>query len=61
VFYAAEGSDRFWWFGETNNSAHDHVFDEQFRLRLQNVFTFLKCPYPDELDKSVYQLAARRG
>jgi alpha-amylase/alpha-mannosidase (GH57 family) len=59
--YAAEGSDWFWWFGEPNNSAHDHVFDEQFRLRLQNVYTFLKCPYPDELDQSVYQLAAHKA
>jgi alpha-amylase/alpha-mannosidase (GH57 family) len=55
--YAAEGSDWFWWFGEPNSSAHDHVFDEQFRLRLQNVYRMLKHPYPDELDLPVSRLA----
>jgi alpha-amylase/alpha-mannosidase (GH57 family) len=54
--YAAEGSDWFWWFGEPNNSAHDSVFDQQFRLRLQNVYTILGEKYPVDLDKSVTEL-----
>lgn len=54
--YAAEGSDWFWWFGEPNNSAHDSVFDQQFRLRLQNVYTLLGEKYPTEFDMSVTEL-----
>jgi alpha-amylase/alpha-mannosidase (GH57 family) len=54
--YAAEGSDWFWWFGEPNNSAHDSVFDQQFRLRLTNVYTLLGEKYPVELDMSVSEL-----
>lgn len=48
--YAAEGSDWFWWFGEPNNSAQDSIFDQQFRLRLQNVYKILGVAYPPELD-----------
>lgn len=48
--YTAEGSDWFWWFGEPNNSEHDATFDQQFRLRLQNVYKLLGEPYPSILD-----------
>lgn len=58
--YAAEGSDWFWWFGEPNNSAHDDIFDEQFRLRLQNVYTILGVYYPRELDSSIYEQVKRK-
>lgn len=59
--YAAEGSDWFWWFGEPNNSAHDDMFDEQFRLRLQNVYKLLGEPYPEILDISIYdQIAPKK-
>jgi alpha-amylase/alpha-mannosidase (GH57 family) len=51
--YAAEGSDWFWWFGEPNNSAHDSIFDQQFRLRLQNVYKILGHEYPPELDRAI--------
>ncbi len=51
--YAAEGSDWFWWFGEPNNSAHDSIFDQQFRLRLQNVYKILGVVYPPELDMPI--------
>lgn len=54
--YAAEGSDWFWWFGEPNNSAHDHIFDQQFRIRLQNVYKILGHDYPEELDVSVQDM-----
>ncbi len=54
--YAAEGSDWFWWFGEPNNSEHDAMFDQQFRLRLQNVYKLLGETYPQELDKPVHDL-----
>jgi len=58
--YAAEGSDWFWWFGEPNNSAHDAMFDEQFRLRLQNVYKLLGESYPNILDESVYDQVAHK-
>ncbi|MBY0356606.1 MAG: hypothetical protein K2W82_01285 [Candidatus Obscuribacterales bacterium] len=51
--YAAEGSDWFWWFGEPNSSASDHIFDEQFRIRLQNVYKFLGKEYPEHLAKPI--------
>lgn len=51
--YAAEGSDWFWWFGEPNSSAHDAMFDEQFRLCLQHVYQLLGQPHPDALNKPV--------
>lgn len=51
--YTAEGSDWFWWFGEPNNSSDDPVFDQQFRLRLQNVYKLLGQPYPKVLDEPV--------
>jgi alpha-amylase/alpha-mannosidase (GH57 family) len=56
--YTAEGSDWFWWFGEPNNSAHDHVFDQQFRLRLQNVYKLLGQPYPAVLDIPIAEQVA---
>lgn len=54
--YTAEGSDWFWWFGEPNNSAHDNIFDSQFRLRLQNVYSLLGHKYPKELDTPIHEL-----
>ena len=53
--YTAEGSDWFWWFGEPNSSADDPMFDQQFRLRLQNVYKILGQPYPPDLDISVQE------
>ncbi len=57
--YTAEGSDWFWWFGEPNNSEHDHMFDLQFRVRLQNVYKLLGKPYPKELDVALSELAVK--
>lgn len=47
--YIAEGSDWFWWYGDPNVSAQDDLFDEQFRLHLQNVYRVLNEPIPSEL------------
>ncbi|MCG3199323.1 MAG: hypothetical protein GHCLOJNM_03834 [bacterium] len=35
--YVAEGSDWFWWFGESQQSGQDALFDELFRLHLLRV------------------------
>ena len=60
--YAAEGSDWFWWFGKPNTSAHDAIFDEQFRRCLKNVYRILGLPSPAVLDLPVCeQVHAPRG
>lgn len=47
--YIAEGSDWFWWYGDPNVSSQDDLFDEQFRLHLQNVYRVLNEPIPATL------------
>lgn len=49
MIYIAEGSDWFWWFGEGNSSAHDHLFDQAFRTYLQTVYEILAQPVPTGL------------
>jgi alpha-amylase/alpha-mannosidase (GH57 family) len=45
-FYAAEGSDWFWWYGDDQDSGQDHAFDELFRVHLQNVYSYIGLPVP---------------
>ncbi len=47
--YIAEGSDWFWWFGDSHSSAQDGLFDRLFRKHLQNVYTVLGEQPPTEL------------
>lgn len=47
--YIAEGSDWFWWYGDPNFSGQDDLFDEQFRLHLQNVYRVLAEAIPAQL------------
>jgi alpha-amylase/alpha-mannosidase (GH57 family) len=42
--YAAEGSDWFWWYGPDFTIDTDLLFDELFRLHLQNVYRILGVP-----------------
>ncbi len=51
----AEGSDWFWWFGDSHQSAQDVVFDRLFRKHLQNVYTLLDEPAPPELARPISQ------
>ena len=37
----AEGSDWFWWFGDSHSCAQDDLFDQLFRKHLQNVYVWL--------------------
>lgn len=55
----AEGSDWFWWFGEGHDSGQDELFDWQFRLHLQNVYTLMGLPVPEDLFAPL-ETAARR-
>ncbi len=45
----AEGSDWFWWFGDHHHTELDHVWDLQFRLRLQEVYRSLGESVPMDL------------
>ena len=36
--YAAEGSDWFWWYGPDFQTENDKLFDDLFRIHLQNVY-----------------------
>ena len=51
----AEGSDWFWWFGDSHSSAQDALFDQLFRKHLQNVYTLLGDPPPVELSRPISQ------
>ena len=48
--YAAEGSDWFWWYGPDFTIDTDFLFDELFRLHLQNVYRILNIEPPAHLD-----------
>lgn len=58
--YIAEGSDWFWWFGDSHTSAQDGVFDRLFRKHVQNVYTVLGDTPPPELSRPISQAVAHR-
>ena len=45
----AEGSDWFWWFGDHHHTELDAIWDQDFRLRLQEVYRLLGKPIPPAL------------
>ncbi len=53
--YIAQGSDWFWWFGDSHTSAQDSLFDRLFRKHLQNVYTLLGDQPPGELVRPISQ------
>lgn len=53
--YIAEGSDWFWWFGDSHSSAQDVLFDRLFRKHLQNVYALLGDQAPSELARPISQ------
>lgn len=46
-----EGSDWFWWFGETNASSSVNDFDRLFRAQLKNLYKLLERNIPANLDE----------
>ncbi len=46
-----EGSDWFWWFGDSNASDSVRDFDQLFRLQLKNLYKLLKLELPENLDE----------
>ena len=57
----AEGSDWFWWFGDSHHSAQQDLFDRLFRKHLQNVYTLLGDSPPTELSQSIRMAPAAPG
>ena len=53
--YIAEGSDWFWWFGDSHTSAQDALFDRLFRKHLENVYLTLDEQPPGELARPISQ------
>ncbi len=53
--FIAEGSDWFWWFGDSHSSAQDGLFDRLFRKHLQNVYLVLDEQPPTELARPIRQ------
>ncbi|MFZ1936531.1 MAG: glycoside hydrolase family 57 protein [Thermoguttaceae bacterium] len=53
--FIAEGSDWFWWFGDSHQSAQDGLFDRLFRKHLQNVYQVLGEQPPTELSRPIRQ------
>ncbi len=51
----AEGSDWFWWFGDSHQSAQSGLFDRLFRKHLQNVYLALDEEPPTELARPIRQ------
>jgi hypothetical protein len=47
---AAEGSDWFWWYGETAHAADEQFFDALFRSYLMSVYRLLNQEVPDDLN-----------
>ncbi len=48
-----EGSDWFWWFGESNSSESVNDFDQLFRAQLKNLYKLLKLELPDNLNETL--------
>jgi alpha-amylase/alpha-mannosidase (GH57 family) len=51
----AEGSDWFWWYGDSHHCAQNGLFDRLFRKHLQNVYLTLSDPPPSELARPISQ------
>ncbi len=49
----AEGSDWFWWLGETNYTPYIDIFDDMFRFHLRKVYQLLELPVPADLEKPI--------
>jgi alpha-amylase/alpha-mannosidase (GH57 family) len=50
--YIAEGSDWFWWYGDTDDKTFDHLF----RLHLSNLYRFLDKTVPEKLNKAIVRM-----
>ena len=55
--YAAEGSDWFWWYGDTFYTVNEEEFDRLFRKNLKKVLEIIKKPMLDFLHTPVIALS----
>lgn len=56
VFYAAEGSDWNWWYGDDHSSSNDEIFDKLFRQHLMAVYELLGQKIPDNFYKTIKRM-----
>jgi alpha-amylase/alpha-mannosidase (GH57 family) len=47
--YIAEGSDWFWWYGDTHVAENKYDFDIMFRKHLENVYKIMGLKAPDKI------------
>ncbi|HXV69003.1 MAG TPA: hypothetical protein VD738_08770, partial [Nitrospira sp.] len=52
-FYAAEGSDWFWWYGDDFDTDFKSEFDRLFRTHLRNVWLHMGLPPPEQLNQPI--------
>ncbi|MDO8670701.1 MAG: glycoside hydrolase family 57 protein, partial [Dehalococcoidia bacterium] len=57
--YIAEGSDWFWWYYSQNDSGQDHLFDQEFRGHLSNVYRIMGLPVPLWLQQPILGTAQK--
>jgi alpha-amylase/alpha-mannosidase (GH57 family) len=57
--FAAEGSDWFWWYGPDFQTDNDLLFDELFRVHLQNVYRLCNVEPPESLSFPICRQAER--
>ena len=53
--HIAEGSDWFWWYGDSNWAQNKTDFDILFRWRLQHIYELMKVNVPDYLNVPINQ------
>ncbi|MFA7073602.1 MAG: glycoside hydrolase family 57 protein [Endomicrobiaceae bacterium] len=53
IFYAAEGSDWNWWYGDDHSSSNDEIFDKLFRQHLMAIYELLGQKIPDNFYKAI--------
>ncbi len=58
--YVAEGSDWFWWFGASQQSRQDALFDEMFRLHLLRIYDLIDKESPTALHNPVETVLSER-
>lgn len=58
--YVAEGSDWFWWFGSSQQSRQDALFDEMFRLHLLRIYELIDMEAPAALHNPVETVLPER-
>lgn len=51
--YIAEGSDWFWWYGDTHVAENKYDFDVLFRKHLENVYELMDMEVPDKVKSPI--------